>query len=102
MRPLGRNESADVSLADAYRAMRRQSQGRLLAQIAALPPVTNYDTAIEVIRLFRQYLTAEAMANDADWDPQLAQRLNAALAMAVTAISASIEARDLESALDFR
>jgi hypothetical protein len=82
--------------------MRRQAQANLLAQIAALAPVTNYDTALQVIRMFREYLLTESMQRDGDWDPQLAQRLNAALAMALTAIASAIEARDLEAALDFR
>ena len=101
MRGLDTDEHGQRSLSEAYRQARRQRQRALLAQIAALPPVTNYDTAIEVIRLFRQYLVAESMSDDPDWDPRLAQQLNGALAMALTSISASIEARDLESALDF-
>lgn len=99
-RGLDGDQSAGHPLADAYRQMRRQRQRSLLAQIAALPPVTNYDTAIEVITLFRQYLVTEAMGEDPDWDPRLAQQLNGALAMALTAISSTIEARDLEAALD--
>jgi hypothetical protein len=96
------NERPGLSVAEAYRGMRRQAQANLLAQIASLPSVTNYDTALQVIRMFREYLLTESMQGDGDWDPQLAQRLNAALAMALTAIAGAIEARDLEAALDFR
>ena len=99
---MDRDESTQPSLPAAYREMRRQRQADLLAKLSALPAATNYDTAIEAIRLFRQYLLADTLGDEPDWDPQLAQRLNAALAMALTALAGAIDARDREAAIDIR
>jgi len=82
------------SLADILRRARRQAQAGLLTQIASHPAPGSRDGAGDVIRVFRQYVSAEIEATDGDLDRRLGQQLTPALALAMRVLSEGGEKRD--------